>query len=45
LFTRIKGLDSTTTIPRMTLYILSFTVHEDVVFYWEKIISNEIYAS
>jgi hypothetical protein len=44
LFTRVTGQDSTTTIPRLALYILYFTVHEDVVFYWEKIISNEIFA-
>ena len=44
LFTRVSVQYSTTTIPRLTLYILHFTVHENVVFDWENIISNEIFA-
>jgi len=43
LFTRVTSHDSTT-IPRLALYILYFTIHEDVVFYWAKIISNEFSA-
>jgi hypothetical protein len=42
LFTRVTGQDSIITIPRLALYILYFTVDEDAIFYWEKIISNEI---
>jgi hypothetical protein len=44
IFTRITGQDSTTTIPRLALYILHFTVHENAIFDWEKIISNEVSA-
>jgi len=42
LFTRVTSQDSTTTVPRLALYILYFTVHEDVIFYWANIISNKI---
>jgi hypothetical protein len=42
IFTRITGQYSTKTIPRFSLYILHFTIHENVVFDWAKIISNEI---
>jgi hypothetical protein len=44
LFTRVTGQDSTKTIPWLALYILYFVVHEDVIFDWKKIISNEISA-
>jgi hypothetical protein len=44
LFTRIVGQDSMETIPRLALYILHFTVHENAIFDWAKIISNEITA-
>jgi hypothetical protein len=42
LFTRITGQESTTTIPRLALYILYFIVHEEAIFDWGKIISVEI---
>jgi hypothetical protein len=42
IFTRIIGQDSMETVPRLSLYILYFTVHEQAVFYWGKIISTEI---
>jgi hypothetical protein len=42
LFTRVTGQESTTTIPRLSLYILYFTVHEKEIFDWVKIISIEI---
>jgi hypothetical protein len=32
------------TIPRLALYILYFTVHEQDIFNWGKIISTEIYS-
>ena len=41
-FTRIMGQDSTTTVSRMTLYILYFIVKEQAIFYWGKLISHEI---
>ena len=44
LFTRVIGQDSTTTIPRLAIYILHFTVHEQVIFNWEKNIYGEIYS-
>jgi hypothetical protein len=44
LFTRITGHESTTSISRMILYILHFTVKEQAIFYWRKIISIEIYS-
>jgi hypothetical protein len=44
IFTRITGQESTKTIPRLALYILYFTVHEQEIFYWGKIISTEIYS-
>ena len=42
LFTRITGHESTPIISRMVLYILYFTVKEQAIFYWGKLISNEI---
>jgi hypothetical protein len=42
IFSRVAGQESTTTIPRLALYILHFTVHEKEIFDWEKIISQEI---
>jgi hypothetical protein len=42
LFTRITGQESTTSISRMILYILYFTVKEQAIFYWGKLISIEI---
>jgi hypothetical protein len=42
LFTRITGQESTTTVSRMALYILYFTVNEQAIFYWGKLISHEI---
>jgi hypothetical protein len=44
LFTRVTGHDYMTTIPQLALYILYFTVPENDVFNWEKIILNEISA-
>jgi hypothetical protein len=34
--------ESTTTVSRMALYILYFTVNEQAIFYWGKLISHEI---
>jgi hypothetical protein len=42
LFTRLTGQESTTTLSRMTLYILYFTVNEQANFDWGKLISHEI---
>jgi hypothetical protein len=42
LFTRITGHESTTSISRMVLYILYFTLKEQAIFYWGKLISIEI---
>jgi hypothetical protein len=42
LFTRIIGQESTKTISRMVLYIFYFTVKEQAIFYWGKLISHEI---
>jgi hypothetical protein len=42
LFTRLTGQESTTTISRMILYILYFTVKEKAIFDWGKLISIEI---
>ena len=42
LFTRIVGQDSTEMIHRLALYILHFIVHENTIFDWANIISNEI---
>jgi hypothetical protein len=42
LFTRITGHESTKTISCMVLYILYFTVKEQAIFYWGKLISLEI---
>jgi hypothetical protein len=42
LFTRIMGHESTTTVSWMALYILYFTVKEQAIFYWGKLISHEI---
>jgi hypothetical protein len=41
-FARVTGQDSTTTIHWLALYILHFTVHEQEIFDWAKIISGEI---
>jgi hypothetical protein len=42
LFTRITGQESTATVSRMSLYILYFTVNEQAIFYWGRLISHEI---
>jgi hypothetical protein len=42
LFTRITGQESTGTVSRMALYILYFTVNEQAIFYWGRLISYEI---
>jgi hypothetical protein len=42
LFTRLIGQERTATISRMILYILYFTVKEQTIFDWEKLISIEI---
>jgi hypothetical protein len=42
LFTRVTGQENTTTISRLALYILHFTVHEKSIFDWGKLISIEI---
>jgi hypothetical protein len=42
IFTRITGQESMTTIPWLALYILYFTIHEEAIFDWGKIISSEI---
>jgi hypothetical protein len=36
------GQESTTTISHMGLYILYFTVNEQAIFYWGRLISHEI---
>jgi hypothetical protein len=36
------GQDSITTVSRMALYILYFTVNEQAIFYWGKLVSHEI---
>jgi hypothetical protein len=42
LFTRITGQASTTSISRIIIYILYFTVKEKFIFDWGKLISIEI---
>jgi hypothetical protein len=42
LFTRITGQESTTSISRIVIYILYFTVKEQFIFDWGKLISIEI---
>jgi hypothetical protein len=42
LFTRITGQASTTSISRIIIYILYFTVKEQFIFDWGKLISIEI---
>jgi hypothetical protein len=42
LFTRITSQESATTIPRLALYILYFTIREEVIFDWGKMISTKI---
>jgi hypothetical protein len=42
LYTRIMGHGSRTTILRMALYIMYFTIKEQAIFYWGKLISHEI---
>jgi hypothetical protein len=43
LFARVARKESTTTIPRLALYILYFSIHEKEIFDWENIISSELY--
>jgi hypothetical protein len=42
LFTRVTGQENTASISRMILYILYFTVKEQAIFDWGKLISIEI---
>jgi hypothetical protein len=42
LFKRITGQESTTTVSFMALYILYFTVNEQAIFDWGRLISYEI---
>jgi hypothetical protein len=42
LFIRLIGQESTATISRMILYILYFTVKEQAIFDWGKLVSIEI---
>jgi hypothetical protein len=42
LFTRITRQASTTRISHIIIYILYFTVKEQYIFYWEKLISIEL---
>jgi hypothetical protein len=44
LFTIIMGQESTTMFSSMALYILYFTVNEQAIFYWGRLISHEIYS-
>jgi hypothetical protein len=44
LFTRITRQESTTSISRIVIYILYFTVKEQFIFDWGKLISIEIYS-
>ena len=34
--------ESTTTIPRIALYIFHFAIHGKAIFYWAKIISGQL---
>jgi len=42
LFARVFKKESTVTVPRLTLYILYFSIHENTMFDWERIISSEL---
>jgi hypothetical protein len=42
LFTRVTGQENIASISQMILYILYFTVQEQAIFYWGKLISIEI---
>jgi hypothetical protein len=44
LFTRMTIQETTTTISHMILYILYFTVKEQDIFHWGKLISIEIFS-
>jgi hypothetical protein len=41
-FTRIMGQESTTSVSYIVIYILYFTVKEQFIFEWGKLISIEI---
>jgi hypothetical protein len=42
LFARITGQESTTIVPKLALYILYFSIHENAIFDWSRIISSEL---
>jgi hypothetical protein len=44
LFTRITGQASTTSISHIIIYILYFTVKEQYIFDWGKLISIDLYS-
>ena len=37
-FSRVVGQELTSTVPRLALYILCFSIQEKGIFYWSKII-------
>jgi hypothetical protein len=39
IFTKITGQESTSTIPLLAFYIVYFTIYEEEIFDWGKIIS------
>jgi hypothetical protein len=38
LFTRITRKESTTIVPKLALYIIYFSIHENAIFDWSRII-------
>jgi hypothetical protein len=42
LFSRLTGWENIASISQMILYIMYFTVQEQAIFYWGKLISIEI---
>jgi hypothetical protein len=43
LFAKKIGQESTTIVPNLSLYILYFSIHENVIFDWSRIISSELF--
>jgi hypothetical protein len=42
LFSRITRKESTSNVPKVSLYILEFSIHENSIFDWSRIISSEL---
>jgi hypothetical protein len=42
MFARVVGCESTSHIPKSSLYALYFSFRKDAMFDWEKVISNEL---